>query len=98
MPPAAVACDGAAVGLLGFEPNLAKPVVRDHAMHHLQPGRHPLGLCRQQQAQRDRRRKHPPAHRQHLLPRLPQVDRQRAVRLAQPVRCGLSIGAAIRPG
>ena len=32
-------------------------------MHHLQHRRHQLGLCGQQQAQRDRQRQHPLAQR-----------------------------------
>ena len=33
------------------------------ALHHLQHRRHQLGLCGQQQSQRDRQREHPLAHR-----------------------------------
>jgi hypothetical protein len=55
--------DGAAVGFVGLEPSLAEQMARDHAVHHLQHGRHQLGLCGQQQAQRDRQRQHPLAHR-----------------------------------
>ena len=45
--------DGAAVGNVGLEPSLAEQVARDHAVHHLQHRSHQLGLCGQQQAQRD---------------------------------------------
>jgi hypothetical protein len=46
--------DGAAVGRVGLETGLPQQVARDHAVHDLQRGRHQLGLCCQQQAQRDR--------------------------------------------
>ncbi len=52
--------DGAAVGFVGLEPSLAEQMARDHAVHHLQHRRHQLGLCGQQQTQRDRQRQHPP--------------------------------------
>ena len=55
--------DGAAVGFLGLEPSLAEQMARDHPVHHLQHRSHQLGLCGQQQAQRDRQRQHPLAHR-----------------------------------
>jgi len=55
--------DGAAVGLVGPEAGLPQQVARDHAVHHLQHGRHQLGLCGQQQAQRDGQRQNPLAHR-----------------------------------
>ena len=42
--------DRTAVSLVGLEPSLAEQVPRDHAVHHLQHGRHQLGLCSQQQA------------------------------------------------
>ena len=42
---------------------MPEQVARDHAVHHLQHGRHQLGLRSQQQAQRDRQRQHPLAHR-----------------------------------
>ena len=45
--------DRAAVGFLRLEPSLAEQVARDHTVHHLQHRRHQLGLCGQQQAQRD---------------------------------------------
>ena len=40
--------DGAAVGFVGLESGLPQQVARDHAVHHLQHGRHQLGLCGQQ--------------------------------------------------
>ena len=40
--------DRAAVGFVRLEPSLAEQVPRDHAVHHLQHGRHQLGLCSQQ--------------------------------------------------
>ena len=60
--------DGAAVGLVGLvglidpAPGLPKQVARDHAVHHLQHGRHELGLGGQQQAQWDRQSHDPNAH------------------------------------
>ena len=54
--------DRAAVGLVGFEPGLIEQEARDDAVHHLQHWRHQLGLCGQQQAQRDGQRQHPLAH------------------------------------
>ena len=57
--------DGAAVGLIGLidpAPGLPKQVARDHAMHHLQHGRHELELGGQQQAQWDRQSHDPNAH------------------------------------
>ena len=45
--------DRTAVSLVGLEPGLTEQVARDHAVHHLQHNRHQLGLCGQQQAQRD---------------------------------------------
>ena len=45
--------DRAAVGLVGLQTGLPEQVARDHAVHRLQHGRHQLGLCGQQQAQRD---------------------------------------------
>ena len=59
--------DRAAVGLVGLETGLPEQSARDHAVHHLQHERHPLGLCGQQQAQRDGQphdpNEHPLAHR-----------------------------------
>ena len=55
--------DGAAVGLVCLEASLPEQVARDHAVHDLQHRRHQLGLRGQQQAQRDRQRQHPLAHR-----------------------------------
>ena len=49
--------------LVGQQPSLAEQVAGDHAVHHLQHNRHQLGSCSQQQAQGDRKRKHPLAHR-----------------------------------
>ena len=46
-----------------LETSLPEQVARDDAVHHLQHGRHQLGLCGQQQAQHDRQRQHPLAHR-----------------------------------
>jgi hypothetical protein len=45
--------DRAAVGLVGLETGLPEQVARDHAVHDLQHGRHLLGVCGQQRAQRD---------------------------------------------
>ena len=45
--------DRTAVSLVGLETGLVKQEARDHAVHHLQHGRHQLGLCGQQQAQGD---------------------------------------------
>jgi hypothetical protein len=39
--------DRAAIGFVRLEPSLAEQVPRDHAVHHLQHGRHQLGLCSQ---------------------------------------------------
>ena len=59
--------DGAAVGFVRLEPSLAEQVACDHAVNHVQHGRHQLELCGQQQAQRDRQshnpNEHPLAHR-----------------------------------
>lgn len=55
--------DGAAVGFVRLEPGLTEQAARDHAVRHPQHGCHQLGLCSQQQAQRDRQRKHPLVHR-----------------------------------
>ena len=40
--------DRTAVSLVGLEPGLTEQVPRDYAVHHLQHGRHQLGLCGQQ--------------------------------------------------
>jgi hypothetical protein len=37
--------DRAAVGLVDLATGLPEQVARDHAVHHLQHGRHQLGLC-----------------------------------------------------
>jgi hypothetical protein len=44
--------DRAAVGFVRLELSLAEQVLRDYTVHDLQHGRHQLGLCGQQQAQR----------------------------------------------
>jgi len=46
--------DRAAVSPLSLQPGLIEQEARDGAVHHLQHGRHQLGLCGQQQTQRDR--------------------------------------------
>lgn len=55
--------DRAAVGFVRLEPSLPEQVARDHPVHHLQQRRYLLGLCGQQQAQGNRQRQHPLAHR-----------------------------------
>ena len=50
---ALIQSDRTAVSLVDLEPCLSEQVVRDHAVHHLQHNHHQLGLCSQQQAQRD---------------------------------------------
>ena len=47
--------DRAAVGLLGLQPGLIEQETRDGTVHDLQHRRHQLGLCSQQQPQRDRK-------------------------------------------
>jgi len=54
----------AAVSLFSLQTCLPEQVARDDAVHHLQHRRHRLGLCGQQQAQRDGKRQNPLAHRQ----------------------------------
>ena len=55
--------DRATLGRVYLEASLAEQEAREHAVHHLQNGRHQLGLCSQQQAQRDGQRQHPLPHR-----------------------------------
>ena len=55
--------DRAAVGLVRLQARLIEQEARDHAVQHLQHGRHQIGLRSQQQAQRDRQREHPLAQR-----------------------------------
>jgi hypothetical protein len=55
--------DSATVAFVSDEPGSGQQVPRDHALHHLQHRRDQLGLCGQQQAQRDRQRQHPLPHR-----------------------------------
>ena len=55
--------DCAAVGLKGLETGLVEQVARDHPVHHLKHRRYQQRLRGQQQAQRDRQRQHPLAHR-----------------------------------
>jgi hypothetical protein len=55
--------DRTAVSLVGLQTSLTEQVPRDDAVNHLQHKRHQLGLCCQQQAQRDGQRQHPLAHR-----------------------------------
>ena len=47
--------DRAAVGLLDLESGLIEQEARDGTVHDLQHRRHQLGLCSQQQPQRDRK-------------------------------------------
>ncbi len=55
--------DRAAVGLLGLQPGLLEQEASDCSVHDLQHRRHQQRLRGQQQAQRDRQRQHPLAHR-----------------------------------
>ena len=55
--------DRAAISPFSLQTCLPEQVARDHAVHHQQHGRHELGLCGQQQAQRNRQRQYPLAHR-----------------------------------
>ena len=55
--------DRTAVSFVGLDPGLTDQVARDDAVHHLQHQRQQLGLCGQQQAQGDGKRKHPLANR-----------------------------------
>jgi len=55
--------DRAAVAFIGLETDSVQQMARDHALHHLQHRRDPLGLRGQQHAQRDRQRQHPLPHR-----------------------------------
>jgi hypothetical protein len=55
--------DRAAVALVGLEPGSLQQMACDHALHHLQHRRDPLGLRGQQHAQRNRQRQHPLPHR-----------------------------------
>jgi len=55
--------DRAAVSLGGLQPGLIEQGARDDAVYDLQHRRHPLGLRGQQQAQRNRQRQYPLAHR-----------------------------------
>ena len=48
---------------LGLETDLPEQVALDHGVHHLQHGRHQLGLRGRQQAQRDGKRQYPLTHR-----------------------------------
>ncbi|MEO6410934.1 MAG: hypothetical protein ABIO45_19575, partial [Burkholderiaceae bacterium] len=57
--------DGAAVGLARLHARLLEQKPSYHAVHDMQHGRHQLGLCGQQQAQRDGQRQNPLA-RQHM--------------------------------
>ena len=75
--------DRAAVGLVCLDPSLPEQVARDDAVHHLQHRRHQrhqLGLCSQQQAQRDGQpnlgNPHPLAHRHARNDVLAQVGRR----------------------
>ena len=55
--------DCAAVGLFCLQASLIERKSGDYAVHDLQHGRHPLRLCGQQRAQRDRQRQNPLANR-----------------------------------
>jgi hypothetical protein len=55
--------DGTAVSLVGLRARLLEQESGDHAVHDLQHGCNQLGLCCQQQAQRDGQTEDPLAHR-----------------------------------
>ena len=54
--------DRAAVSFVRLVPSLAKQVLCNYAVHDLQHRRHQLGLCGQQQAQRDGQSHDPNEH------------------------------------
>ncbi len=81
--------DGAAVAFVGLQAGALQQVPRHHALHHLQHRGDEFGLRGQQQAQRDRQRQDPLAHRHVRDDVIDQVRRglrhpARATRRAEP--------------
>jgi len=64
------------LGLLGLQPGPIDQGTRDGAVYDLQHRRHQLGLRRQQQAQRNRQRQNPVAHRDTRDDMVDQVGRR----------------------